>query len=422
MEREDLYYVLQDQQKEFEEISGLIDRDITPSIIKLIPLRMPLIITGIRRCGKSSLLSILKTKLKVGKKEYIYVNFNDERLINFKTDDFQKIMDYLEENDYKKNTFFLLDEIQEATGWEKWVDRIRNKYPIILTGSNSKLLSKEISTILTGRSISINLLPFSFKEFLRYKKVDYEPWDLKIQSKIRHNLMKFLQEGGFPQKVITGKKVILPELYENILYRDIIKRFNKNMVKPIKEISLFLISNITSDISFRSLSKMAQVTNISTIKEIIHSFESAFVFFFVSKFDYSIRKQSQSPKKVYCIDNGFITTLGFKFSHNRGKLLENLVAVELNNMKKEFYYHKNEKKEECDFLIKDKLRISQAIQVCFELNEKNRQRELKGLLGAMNKFKIKEGLILTYDQKEDIKVGKKVIKVLPISEWLLKDP
>jgi len=391
MERENLYFVLFEQQKFFKEIKDLIEREITQKIVKLIPLKMPLVITGVRRCGKSSLFSILKDELKFNEKEFLYINFNDERLINFSVEDFQKILDYLEENNFKKNCTLFLDEIQEANGWEKWIDRIREKYTIFISGSNSKLLSKEISSILTGRSININLFPFSFKEFLIFKKIDLKNWkaDLKIQSKIRKEFKSFLEGGGFPQRVITNQKIIISELYENILYRDIIKRFNKNMVKPIKEISLYLLSNITSDISLRKLSKMSGIKNIISIKEIINSFENAFLFFSTSKFDYSVKTQIQNPKKIYCIDNGFGTSLGFKFSSDMGKLLENLTAIELKRKNKEIYYWKNEKQQECDFIIKEKTKITRAIQVCHKLNNNSEAREIRGLIKVMEEFKLK---------------------------------
>lgn len=421
MKREDLYFVIFEQQKDFQQIDNLIDREITKKVIDLISIKMPLIITGVRRCGKSSLLSIIKEKMKLKEKEFIYINFNDERLVNFSIEDFQKIMDFMEENNYKKEAILFIDEIQETNSWEKWVDRIRNKHRIVITGSNSKLLSKEISTILTGRSISINLFPFSFSEFLNHLKVSTKNWkiDLKLQTRVKTLFKEFLMFGGFPQAVITNKKIILSELYENILYRDIIKRFNKNLVKPIKEISFYLLSNISSDISLRTFSKFSGIKNLLTIKSILNSFESSFLFFFINKFDYSIKKQTQNPKKVYCIDNGLGNHVGFKFSGNYGKMMENLVAIELKKRNKEIYYFRN--KKECDFIIKQGIKVTNAIQVCYELNEGNKKREIDGLLEAMNKFKLKKGLILTFDLDSEEKIEGRKIKFVPVWKWLLDE-
>ena len=279
MERDNLYFVLFEQQKDFEQTKGLVNREKTDEITKLSLLKMPIIITGIRRCGKSSLLKLIKNKLKLKEKEHLYIDFNDERLINFSVDDFQKIIDFLEENDYKKDCILFIDEIQEVKGWEKWVERIRKKHIVFISGSNSKLLSKEISTVLTGRSINFNLYPFSFREFLEYKKIDIKNWkiSLGIQSKIRKNFDIFIETGGFPQRILSNNDIIVSELYENILYRDIISKFNKNLSKPIKEISLYLISNISSDISLRTLSSFSGIKNIATVKKILDAFENAFL-------------------------------------------------------------------------------------------------------------------------------------------------
>ncbi len=420
MERRDLDFVLFEQQKDFEQIKNLIDRRKTEDLIKLKSLKIPIIITGVRRCGKSSLFKIIKDKLNLNEKGFLYINFNDERLINFKVEDFQKIIDFLEENEYKNPVLFL-DEIQETTGWEKWVDRVRTKYVIFISGSNSKLLSKEISTILTGRSLNISLFPFGFVEFLNSKKIDLAKWklDLKKQSEIRKEFNKYLGGGGFPQKIISNQDIVVSELYENILYRDIIGKFNKNLSKQIKEISLYLISNVTSDISLRNLASLVGIKNISTVKRILDSFENSFLFFSTNKFDYSIKKQTQNPKKIYCVDNGFFTSLGFRFSQDKGKLLENLVAIELKRRNKEIYYHKE--KNECDFVIKEKLKIVNAIQVCYSLDDKNEKREYSGLLEAMKKFNVNIGSILTYDQENELKIEDKKIFVKPVWKWLLEN-
>ncbi|MAF35746.1 AAA family ATPase, partial [archaeon] len=228
----------------------------------------------------------------------------------------------------------------------------------------------------------------------------------------------FLEAGGFPQRVLSGQEIVVSELYENILYRDIIGRFNKNLIKPIKELSLHLLSNVSSDLSLRKLSDLADIKNLSTVKQIIDAFENAFLFFTVNKFAYSTKKQIQNPKKIYCVDNGFATVLGFRFSENKGRLLENLVAIELKRQGKEIYYHKE--KFECDFVIKEKLKVSDIIQVCFTLTEDNKKREYGGLIEAMDIFKLKKGLILTHDQDEEVTIEGKKIIIKPVWKWLLE--
>ena len=419
MKREDIYYVLFEQQKELEEKKEFVNRELTKKTLSFLHLKLPIVITGVRRCGKSTLMHIIKNQLKLEEKDYLYIDFNDERLINFSMEDFQKILDFLNEQDYKKDCCLFLDEIQETAGWEKWINRIKEKHSIFITGSNSKLLSKEIATFLTGRSINISLYPFSFAEFLDAKKIKTKNWkfDLKIQSQLRKEFLNYTSSGGIPKVIVDNDKRLLQENYENILYRDIVKRFNQNLEKSIKEASIYLLSNVSNKLSIRSLSKIIQVRNLSTLKSILDAFEKAFLFSFTNKFDFSVKKQIQNPRKIYCIDNGFITEASFRFSEDRGRILENLVFIELKRKEGDIYYFS--KKKECDFLIRKGLKIEKAIQVCYDLNEGNKERELSGLMEAMEKFKLEEGLILTYDQEEELKIKDKKIKIIPVWKWLL---
>ena len=419
MKREDIYYVLFEQQKELEEKKEFVNRELTKKALSFLHLKLPIVITGVRRCGKSTLMHIIKNQLKLEEKEYLYIDFNDERLINFSMEDFQKILDFLNEQDYKKDCCLFLDEIQETAGWEKWINRIKEKHSIFITGSNSKLLSKEIATFLTGRSINISLYPFSFAEFLDAKKIKTKNWkfDLKIQSQLRKEFLNYISSGGIPKVIVDNDKRLLQENYENILYRDIVKRFNQNLEKSIKEASIYLLSNVSNKLSIRSLSKIIQVRNLSTLKSVLDAFEKAFLFSFTNKFDFSVKKQIQNPRKIYCIDNGFITEVGFRFSEDKGRILENLVFIELKRNGNDIYYFSE--KGECDFLIKRKIKIGEAMQVCYDLNEKNKKRELDGLMEAMEKFKLKEGLILTYDQEDELEIKNKKVKILPVWKWLL---
>src|SRR3989344_4402174 len=284
MNREELYSILFEQQKDFEDEKPTIPREMAEKAIKLVSLEMPLVITGIRRCGKSFLLKIIKDELKLKDKDYFYINFNDERLIKFGVEDFQKIIDFINEQNYKDKCFLFIDELQEVSGWEKWIDRIKSKYKIFITGSNSRLLSGEIATILTGRSISLSLTPLNFKEFLQANNISIKNWklDLKEQAMIRKELSSFIETGGIPKRVVTGQNIIIKELYEDILYKDIIKRFAK-LDRQIKELAIFFFSNPSSLISLRAISKMSKIKNIATVKSILESFKNSFLFFFINK-------------------------------------------------------------------------------------------------------------------------------------------
>lgn len=419
MDREKLYYVLYEQQKNLAEKKVYVPRELTPKVIQLLKLGQPIIITGVRRAGKSTLLTLIQQQLQLQKKEYLYIDFNDERLILFVPEDFQKIDDFMHENGYDERCYFFIDEIQEVKSWEKWVNRIKEKHPVIITGSNSKLLSKEISSVLTGRSINVHLHPFSFREILTYKNVDKQLAlrDFEVRGAVRKELREYMDSGGVPKFILEKEKKILTELYENIVYRDIVKRFNPSLEKPIKEVSLFLLSNVSKELSYRSVSSLINVKNVSTVKSIVDTFEKSFLFYFVPKFDFSVRKQIQNVRKIYCVDNGFVTKVGFRFSEDQGRLLENMVFMELKGKENDIYYFSE--KGECDFVIRTGTKITQAIQVCYNLNPENREREINGLKKAMERFNLDEGTIITYDDEKEIKLGKRKIKVTPVWKWML---
>ena len=421
MNQDDLYFLLSSQQEVFFSPQNLICRDAVSKVISLLKLKLPLIITGVRRCGKSSLMMLVRDELKLGKKDCLFIDFSDERLVDFDHNDFQRIEDFLIENDYVANSFLFIDEVQDVKHWEKWVNRLKEKHSIIITGSNSKLLSKEIASTLTGRSVNLHLEPFSFKEFLVAKKIDTINYllDAKKQALIRHAFKEYHKNGGFPKMVLSEDKTILRELYENILYRDVIARLGANFEKPVKELSAFFLSNPSGKISSRKAGEIMGVTNLLSVKKVLNAFENSFLFLFLPKFDFSIKKQIQNPRKIYCIDNGFLTALGFRFSDNKGKMLENLVAIELKRRSKDTYYSSDTK--ECDFVIREGNKIVDAIQVTWELNQENNERETAGLVEALEKFGLKKGTILTFDQKQELKKQNKKITVKPVWQWLLEN-
>ncbi len=420
MERDKIYYVLEDQQKDFILDEFTVNRKITEEILLLKKAKMPILIYGIRRCGKSYLLKILKNHMNLKGKDFLFINFNDERFSDFKVEDFQKINDFLIEKKYNSQSYLFIDEIQETKAWEKWIDRIKEKYQIFITGSNSKLLSGEIATVLTGRTLKISLTPFNFSEYLEAKKLKIDNWnyDLYKHSLIRKEFKDYFINGGIPKRVLIGIRSVVIDLYEDVLYKDIIAKIGQENLKEIKELGNYFLSNPSSQMTLRALSDFSKIKNLATLKKILVAFENSFLFFFISKFDNSIKKQIRNPKKIYCIDNGFISHIGFRVSEDYGKLLENLVAIELKRRGKEIYY--SSFKNECDFVIREKNKIIEAIQVCYELNNLNKEREINGLLETMSNFHLKEGLLLTFDKEDKILLNGKKIIIKPVWKWMLE--
>ena len=229
-----------------------------------------------------------------------------------------------------------------------------------------------------------------------------------------------LQNGGFPEIVIEKrkeiKKEILANYYKNILYQDIIPRFEVKKTKEIENLLLYLFSNIGQGYSYNSLSGFLKIHD-KTIKEYIGFFEKSFLLFELSNYQYSLKKQENYPKKVYAIDNGFISAVSFSFSENYGRFLENAVFLGLLEAGKSVYYYLG--KYECDFIVKEGRKITEAIQATKILDNNNEKRELRGLFGAMEKFNLKEGVIITGSQEEERNIDGKKIKIIPAWKWLL---
>jgi len=370
--------------------------------LNLIP-KFVSIISGIRRCGKSTFARQVLQNFE----SVYYLNFEDIRLAKFEPEDFIKAEEIFREEIGEAGIFFF-DEIQLVEKWEQYIRYlVDNDEKVLVTGSNAAMLSRELGTKLTGRHLSKQLFPFSYREFLR----------LKSKEHTIHLFEDYLKTGGFPEFLKVGDTDILRHLFQDIFYRDILQRNDLRNENAVKSLLSYLISNIGKITSFTSLKQIAEVGSVNTITQLMHHFENAYFMFSLRKWDYSIKKQLLNPKKVYCIDNGFITVNSFSFSENKGRLLENLVFIELKRRNEEIYYFKE--KGECDFVIKKGNSITEAIQVCYELNPDNQQREITGLTEALKSLRLQEGKILTFDQEDHFTQNGFSISVVPVWKWLL---
>ncbi len=377
------------------------------------------IISGVRRCGKSTLLGAIRATHK--KSDY-FLNFDDERLIDFSVNDFQTLFEVFLELFGEQNTFYF-DEIQNIGGWERFIRRLHDDgNKVFITGSNASMLSRELGTHLTGRYIEKHLFPFSFSEFLRFGKIDYSQklrFSTAEKIKIKRAFNAYVTLGGFPSYVKTKESDYLKSLYESIMYRDIIVRYNIPSERPLKELVHFCASNIGKEISFNSLKKVAGISSSTSIKEYFGYLGNSFLVFLLPQFDYSLKKQVYLGKKVYFIDTALADNVGFRFSEDYGRILENIVFLQLKRKNKEIYFHKKEK--ECDFLIKKGNKIREAIQVSRNIkDEKTKQREIAGLIEAMKEYTLKNGLLITEDEEGEEKIGEMHIAIKPIYKWLLE--
>ncbi len=364
-----------------------------------------LIISGVRRCGKSTLLRRFIKKIK----GFYYFNFEDPKASGFELVDFERLDEIFTE-EYGTQNYYLFDEIQNVEKWEIFIRNLldRKKY-VLITGSNASLLSRELGTKLTGRHLTNELFPFSFKEFL--KLAGRNP-DIK-------SFQEYLLKGGFPEYLKSSKSEVLEELLRDILIRDIAVRHGIRSLKTLKQMAIYLLTNVGKKFSYNSLKETFTLGSINSVISFISYFEDSYLLFTVPKFDFSFKKQIVNPKKVYSIDNGISNINSASFSEDKGRTLENLVFIALRRKHKEiFYFQEN---SECDFLIRKGIKIVDAIQVCYEINKENQDREINGLVEAMNTFKLKECFILTYNQEDKFVIGDKIIKAIPVWKWLLKE-
>ena len=362
-----------------------------------------IIITGIRRCGKSTFLNQLLKKQKKG----YYINLEDPRLEDFELQDFNRANEILKELYGDKGIYFF-DEIQNVDRWEKFIRYlIDKKERVIITGSNASLLSRELGTKLTGRHLQVEMFPFSFREFLNMRK----------ESPSVKSFDKYLYVGGFPEYVKKQNPPILHELLSDVVMKDIAVRFGIKNTNMLKKVAIHLISNTGKEFSFNSIKKMFEIKSVQSVIDYVSYFEDAYLIFTVPRFSYSYRQQIVNPKKVYSVDNGLSHNNSVSFSKDKGRMLENVVFLGLRRKFRDIFYF--QKKYECDFIIKEKDKITQAIQVCFDFNEENKEREIRGILDALKEFKLNEGLILTYNQKDEFFADGKKIRIIPAWKWLI---
>ncbi|MCK4714378.1 MAG: ATP-binding protein, partial [Candidatus Aenigmarchaeota archaeon] len=373
-------------------------------------------VTGPRRAGKTYLCfqkvrSLLKEGVRKG--NVLYINFEDEKLLGADAEDLDMLLDTfyeLSDMDGNQKIYLFLDELQNVKNWDVWVRRIYDmdkNLKIVLTGSSSKMLSREISTKLRGRILNIEVFPLSFTEFLGWKKVPHGSREIS-HSKERFGIKKafssYLSGGGYPSLLVNEnvpKETILQGYLQSMIFKDIVERYGIKDVKKLQILAKLLFESTSREISYSRLANRMKSLGFSmsknTVIEFISHFEDAYLFFQNLKYDYSLAKQLGSIKKIYCIDNGLLNAVSFKFSDDAGKLAENLVFIELKRRHADVFYHRN--KHECDFLIREKDRVTGAIQVTTQLNEENYKREVKGLIEAMDTHGLKDGIIITDDME-----------------------
>lgn len=420
MDSQELITVFSDQKEELENnpLSALCDRmeegrlSLTSNLAQ--------IVIGVRRSGKSTLCEKV---LRQNKVSFAYANFDDDRLESLDTKDFNTVLDALYQV-YGNFKYLFLDELQNIKGWQLFVNRmLRQHVHLFITGSNSKLLSSELTTHLTGRHNKVELYPFSFLEYGKMKGVEINSLSTKSKALRKRALKEYLVEGGFPELMNeSNKRGYIEGLLNSIIKNDIAKRFKIRYVEVLSRLASYLIDNFCQEFVSSDLAKVFGVSD-HTIENYYSYLKEAFLLMSVHKFSYKSKERIRS-EKVYVVDVAFISERNDTFSTtNLGWRLENIVYIELLRRLHPTYtdvFYYRERLWEVDFVIAKNGKVEQLIQVSYDISsDKTRRREINGLIKAAEKFKCNDLLLINMEEDTDIDKGGHNIRIIPAAEWLV---
>ncbi len=378
-----------------------LKRELVPAVKSLSS--HALIISGIRRCGKSTLLMQM---MKVMDNEpVLFLNFESPQLYEFSLLDFSRLDNIIAQ---KGASTLFFDELQLVEGWEMYVrQKLDEGFKVIITGSNASLLSKELGTRLTGRHITQELFPFSYSEFLTFRALTPSSESLK----------NYMQTGGFPEFVKNGDEEQLAALFDDVLIRDIVTRYGIKDIKSLHRLASYLISNIGNRITATKLKQPLSIGATSTVLSWFSHLELSYLVSFLPMFRHSAKAQLINPRKVYAIDLGLVNVISTAMTEDLGRKLENLIFLHLRRKYTELYYF--DEKGECDFVAMKNGSVVELVQVCYELTPDNLKREKNGLLQAMRFFNLHKATIVTFSNTDFIKEDAYEIEVIPAYKYLL---
>jgi len=412
--------MLLEQEQAFWQRKTGIERVQLAAIERASPLPHAVIVSGLRRVGKSTLLA--QFAHRSGQDQFYYINFEDDRFLGFQADDANDLYAVLVEL-FGERKIFIIDEVQNIPGWEHFVRRFMEMgFKFYITGSNASLLSRELGTRLTGRYVPIELFPFSLGEYFRFRGFDI-PDLLRMTTidtaRLQQHLDEYMRLGGIPEPLKYPELQLLRTLYDDVLYRDIATRHHIEEVRALKELAFYLISNPGNLISFNKLKDQFQLGSVNTIKNYIEYLENSWLFFTLNVYDYSVKRQQIAAKKTYCIDTGLASAVGFTFSANRGRLLENLVFLALRRKTSNIYYYTTPTGLEVDFYLPEH---RQFIQVAQDMTTSTtHERELRALVDGMRSIPQAKGMILTNVNLPPITVDEFTVEIHSAAEWLLEN-
>jgi len=375
------------------------------------------LITGPRRVGKST-----QALLMLRGKNFAYLNFDDNQLLEKWNEDLViRVLDEV----YPHYDFLLLDEVQNIVNWDLWVSKLyRRGINMIITGSNAKMLSSEMATLLTGRYVEVSMLPFSLDETLEWNGLLVKNITDQQSGESRAIVDEYLHYGGYPESV-TQRSITssyLSTLFDAIVYKDIVRRHKIRNVSDFNNVALFLLANFTNPMSYNDVAENLGLSSVSTTKKFMNYLHEPFLFYFLPRYNNKLKIMKNVPQKVYVVDNGFVTSKAFNLSENLGRLLENQVFIELlrrgYDTEKSLFYYRSRNNKEVDFVLRNGIHIERLVQVCYDLSSaKTERREINSLLECAEELKCEELYIVTQTEKRTIHIKEHTIHVVPITEF-----
>ena len=377
------------------------------------------LITGPRRAGKS----VFSLLLLRGKR-FAYLNFDDDKLL--KDFDEEHIMQVLKEV-YSDYDYLLLDEPQNLPNWDLWVSKLyRRGYNLVITGSNSNLLSSEMASLLTGRYLSIEILPFSLRETLEYRKSNFNPALPEDKADFMLQVEDYFHYGGYPE-IINNRDITesyLKTLFDSIIMKDIVRRYKVRKVEELYQFATYMISIFTSPFTYSSITEELGLSSKTTVQKFCTYLKNCYLFFYLPRYNHKLKLMQKAPQKVYIVDNGFLSSSAFQISENKGRLLENLVLLEFIRRKyeigKNLFYYRNQSDKEVDFVVRENNVVRQLVQVCWDMsNPKTQKREIGSLMACAKDFPNGELFVITWNEQKEITMNEKIIHVIPYYKWCL---
>lgn len=375
------------------------------------------LITGPRRVGKST-----QALLMLRNKNFAYLNFDNQPLLD--AWDANLVMRMLDDV-YPGYEYLLLDEVQNLEAWDLWVSELyRMGKNLVITGSNAKMLSSEMATVLTGKYLQIEMLPFSMEEFFDWHKLNLNVMQPEQQAEANALTDDYMQNGGYPEVVASRSLVrsYLDTLFDSIIWKDVAKRHNVRNITDLNNLAMYLVSNFCNPLSANELSEELGFSSTNTTKKYMDYLHEPYLFYYLSRYNNKLKLMKKAPRKVYVVDNGFVAAKAFAVSENLGRLLENQVFVELirrgYDTDKTMFYYRSRNDKEVDFVLRKGAKIERLVQVCYDMSRpKTEKREVDSIVECAGELKCSHLTIVTRDEERSIEKAGYTIEILPISKF-----